>query len=189
MASVKRDHLIDTALDLFYQDGFHATGVDKILERAGVARMTMYNHFKSKDELILAVLRRRDEKFRNWFMRSVESRAEKPKDRLLAIFDALEEWFGEKTFSGCLFINASAEFAEADDPIHKAASEHKTLVMKYIRELVSALEISNTEELTDELMLLAEGAIVMTYVAGDISAASRAKIAAEKLIHYSVALT
>jgi len=182
MASRKRDHLVDTALDLFCQDGFHATGIDKILETAGVARMTLYNHFKSKDELILAALRRRDEKFRNWFMRAVERRASKPQDRLLAVFDALEEWFTDKDFSGCMFINASAEFASSDDPIHMISSEHKMLVLNYLRELTKASDLSNHETLADELMLLAEGAIVMAYVAGDKSAAARAKGAAEKLI-------
>ncbi len=182
MASGKREHLVDTALDLFCQDGFHATGIDKILEKAGVARMTLYNHFKSKDELILAALRRRDEKFRNWFMRAVERRASKPEDRLLAVFDALEEWFTDKDFSGCMFINASAEFAAFDDPIHMASSEHKMLVLKYVRELTLAASISEHKTLADELMLLAEGAIVMAYVAGDKNAAANAKSAAGKLI-------
>jgi len=103
MASGKRDHLVDTALELFYKDGLHATGVDKILEEAGVARMTLYNHFKSKDELILATLRRRDEKFRNWFMRAVERLGKTPRGRLLAIFDALEEWFSGKDYCGCMY--------------------------------------------------------------------------------------
>ncbi|MCZ6886228.1 MAG: TetR/AcrR family transcriptional regulator, partial [Alphaproteobacteria bacterium] len=69
MASSKRDHLIETALGLFCRDGFHATGIDKILAASGCAKMTLYNHFTSKDELILAVLHRRDETFRNDFRR------------------------------------------------------------------------------------------------------------------------
>lgn len=185
MASGKRDHLVDTALDLFYQDGFHATGVDKILEKAGVARMTLYNHFKSKDELILATLRRRDEKFRNWFMRAVERLGKTPRNRLMAIFDALEEWFSGKDYSGCMFINASAEFARSDDPIHMAAGEHKNLILKYVRELAVAAGAREPEELADGLMLLMEGAIVMSYVAGDKTAAARAKTAAKILIQQS----
>ena len=84
MAPSRRDHLVDTALELFIRDGFHATGIDKILAESGVAKMTLYKHFKSKDELILSALRRRDERFRNWFMRAVESRAQAPRQRLLA---------------------------------------------------------------------------------------------------------
>ena len=182
MASVKRDHLVDTALDLFYQDGFHATGVDKILEKAGVARMTLYNHFKSKDELILATLRRRDEKFRNWFMRAVERLGKTPRNRLLAIFDALEEWFSGKDYNGCMFINASAEFARPDDPIHMAASEHLGLVLNYVRALTKSAGAKEPDALADGLMLLMEGAVILSYVAGDRNAAARAKTAAEALI-------
>ena len=106
MASTKRENLIETARRLFYRDGFHRTGIDAILAEAGVAKMTLYKHFKSKDELILATLRLRDERFRNSFMKAVEQRAEKPADRLLAVFDVLEEWFRTDEFCGCLFINA-----------------------------------------------------------------------------------
>jgi len=182
MASTKRDQLIDTALKIFNRDGFHATGVDKIIGEAGVARMTLYKHFKSKDELILAVLRRRDEQFRNDFMRAVERLGKSPRDRLLAIFDVLGNWFAERTFSGCMFINASAEFAPRDNPIHRASGEHKTLMQRYITELVEATAASAPDELAASLMLLAEGAIVMAYVADDDKAAIRAKSAAEALI-------
>ena len=186
MASGKRDHLVDTALELFYQDGFHATGIDRILETAGVARMTLYNHFKSKDELIVAVLRRRDEKFRNWFMRTVERLASRPEDRLLAIYDALDEWFSNKDFCGCMFINASAEFGNPDDPIHMVAAEHKQLIRRYLGELVNASGGGETEELADELMLLMEGAIVMAHVAGDHNAAGRARLGAQKLVRLAL---
>jgi AcrR family transcriptional regulator len=182
MASPKRDHLVATALVLFNRDGFHATGIDKILAEAGVAKMTLYKHFKSKDELILAVLRRRDEEFRNWFMRAVEARAKTPRARLLAVFDAIAEWFDGRDFSGCMFINASAEFAEADDPIHGAAAEHKRLILGYLREQAEAAGADDASTLAMELMLLMEGAIVMAYVAGETDSAARAKAAARTLL-------
>lgn len=182
MASGKRDHLVDTALELFYQDGFHATGIDKILENAGVARMTLYNHFKSKDELIFAALRRRDEKFRYWFVSTVERLASKAKDRPLAVFDALEEWFSSDDFSGCMFINAAAEYADEADPIHSVAAEHKKLISNYIRELLIKAEYEGAQELAESLMLLIEGAIVMNYVAGDQKAAANGKRAASILL-------
>lgn len=186
MPSGKRDHLVDVALDLFCRDGFHATGIDKIVETAGVARMTLYNHFKSKDELILAALRRRDEKFRNWFMRTVERLASSPQGRLLAIFDALDQWFKEDDFSGCMFVNASAEFADADDPIHMASAEHKILVLKYIRALCDDTDADKPDELAEEINLLAEGAIAMAYVAGDYQSAAKAKQAVKKLLQVSL---
>ncbi len=182
MVSKKRDHLVAVAADLFHRHGYHAVGIDRVLEEAGVARMTLYNHFKSKDELILAVLRRRDEKFRNWFMRTVERLGKTPRDRLLAIFDALEEWFSGTDFSGCMFINASAEFARPDDPIHMAAGEHKNLILNYVRELTKSAGATEPDALAQGLMLLMEGAVVMAYVAGQSDSAAQAKKTAKILL-------
>ena len=92
----KRDHLVETARRLFYRDGFHNTGIDAILAEAGVAKMTLYKHFKSKDELILAVLRRQDEEFRNQLMRRVEKDHKGPRERLLGLFDVIGEQVGAK---------------------------------------------------------------------------------------------
>lgn len=182
MAQGRRDHLIDTAARLFEREGYHAMGIDRILAEAGVAKMTLYNHFRSKDELILAALRRRDERFRIWFVRAVERRAKAPRARLFAAFDALAEWFREPDFSGCMFINAAAEFGRAEDPIHAACAEHKRLILGYLEELAVAAGAAEPEELADGLMLLMEGAIVMCHVAGDAEAAAKAKRAGAVLI-------
>ncbi len=182
MASNKRDQLVDTALKLFYRDGFHATGIDRILAESGVAKMTLYNHFKSKDELILAALRLRDERFRNWFMKAVEQRAEKPAERLLAVFDVLEEWFRTDEFCGCMFINASAEYASPDDPIHVTSAEHKRLVLKYLRELAPEADSADPDKLGDQIALLLEGAIVLAHLTGRPDVAGEARCAAEILV-------
>ncbi len=182
MAVSRRDHLVDTALEMFCRDGFHATGIDKILAQAGVAKMTLYNHFRSKDELILAVLRRRDERFRRAFVRAVERRAAAPRERLLAIFDALEEWFCRNDFTGCTFINASAEYTAQDDPIHALSAEHKRLVEAYIRELAEAAEAADPDALARSLMLLVEGATALAHVTGAPDWARHARAAAEVLI-------
>jgi AcrR family transcriptional regulator len=148
--------------------------------------MTLYKHFKSKDELILAALRRRDELHRNWFMREVERLASTPRDRLLALFDALEAWFQSDEFTGCCFINATAEYADRDDPIHVAAAEHKRLIRSYILELAEAAEAKDAEGLTQQLMLLMEGAIVSAQVTGDSAPARQARSAADVLIGQAV---
>lgn len=189
MSSTKRDHLIDTALELFSRDGFHATGIDKILSVSGVAKMTLYNHFKSKDELILAALRRRDETFRNWFMRSVEACAGSPRDCLLAVFDVLEQWIRQEDFCGCTFINATAEFGERGDSIRGSCAEHKRLVLDYLEKLATAAGARDPVELAFALNLLAEGAIVSAQVMGTMDAASKARRAAEILIREAVAPT
>jgi len=182
MGASRRDHLVETALRLFGRDGYHATGIDRILAEAGCAKMTLYNHFKSKDELILATLRRRDEQFRNWFMRAVERQDGTPRGRLLVVFDVLQEWFEAPDFNGCMFINASAEFGEPGDPIHAAAAEHKRLILGYLRELTAAAEAADPGQLAEGLMLLLEGAIVMRHVAGQPDAARQARACAKVLI-------
>lgn len=190
--SKKRDQLVETALTLFSREGFHATGIDRVLEVAEVAKMTLYKHFRSKEELILAVLRLRDERWRNRFMRGVEKRAKDPRGRLLAMFDELADWFADPGFSGCMFINASAEYAELDCPIHAACAEHKRLVEKYVRELAERAGAGHPGAgvLAAQLCLLMEGAIVMTRVCPDDNrgcAAASAKQAAELLIDHALA--
>jgi AcrR family transcriptional regulator len=187
MTSIRRDHLVDTALNLFSRNGFHATGIDRILSESGVAKMTLYKHFKSKDELILAALRRRDELHRNWFMREVEKLASSPRERLVALFTALETWFQSAEFSGCCFINATAEYGDKDDPIHAAAAEHKRLTRAYIRELAEAAQVKEPDALTDQLMLLIEGATVSAQITGEATPAQQARAAAEVLIARAVA--
>ncbi len=186
MPKNRRDHLVDTALKLFCRDGFHATGIDTILAEAGVAKMTLYKHFKSKDELILAALRRQDEQFRNWFMRSVERRGRTSAERLVAIFDVLEERCSDRGYRGCAFINASAEYGSHDDPIHAVAAESKRLTCAYLRELAVGVGAQDPEELARQLMLLMEGAIVLTQVTGEPGATRQAQKAASVLIRHAL---
>ena len=186
MGASRREHLVDTALDLFRRNGFHATGIDKILAEAGCAKMTLYNHFKSKDELILAALRRRDELYRNQYMRSVERRAKEPRARLIALFDALEEWFQDEHFAGCTFIKASCEYGRLEDPIHAAALEHKRMVHAYVRDLAAEAGASDPLALSQGLVLLMEGATVMAQIAGGGGYAKQAREAGEALIRDSL---
>ncbi len=182
MTSRRRDHLIDTAIGLFNRHGYHATGIDKVLAESGCAKMTLYNHFKSKDELILAALHRRDEVFRNEFMRSVERRAKHPRARLLAVFDVLEDWFTSPDFHGCMFINAMAEYADPEDPIHVAAAESKRLLIGYLETLARAAGAKDPKGLANALALLKEGAAVMAHATGSPRCAKTARKAAAVLI-------
>lgn len=186
MAMSKRDRLIETALDLFNREGFRATGIDRILAQSGVAKMTLYNHFRSKEELILAVLRRRDETFRNWFIRNVEQRARDPRDRLLALFDTLEEWFRGDDFNGCLFVNAAAEFCHRAATIQGGVAEHKRLVRGYVRDLAEAAGARDPDDLADDLCLLIEGATVTAQVGRSPAPARQAKKIAAALIDAAI---
>ncbi len=186
MASGRRDQLLDTALALFCRDGFHGTGIDRILAESGVAKATLYKHFKSKDELILAALRREDERFRNRFMREVERRAAAPAGRLLAVFDVLEQHLGERDFRGCPFIKAAAEYASPEDPIHAAAAESKRLLRAYVRDLAAAAGAVAPRRLAQQLALLMEGATVLAQLSGDPSAARDSREAAEILLRQAI---
>ncbi len=186
MPHPRRDHLVETALRLFASRGFHATGIDTILAEAGVAKMTLYHHFSSKEELILAALRLRDERLRNWLMKRVRQRAEDPALRLLAIFDVLGESCERDDFSGCTFINASAEYGDLDCPIHAAAAEHKRLLRNYVRDLAASAGAPDPDALSKQLFLLMDGAIVGTKMSGKPDALCHARQAAKVLVDHAI---
>jgi AcrR family transcriptional regulator len=182
MASLRRDHLVGTALALFSKHGYHATGIDRILAESGVAKMTLYKHFRSKDELILAALRRRDEEFCRWFQAEVEARAATARERILTVFDVLEAWFKDPEFNGCCFIHAAGEYSRKDDPVHIAAAEHKARILAYLRDLAQAAGAANADDVARQLMLLVDGAIVTAHVSGDVGGARGARTLADALL-------
>lgn len=185
--SARREHLIDTAITLFAEHGFHATGIDTILAKAGVSKKTLYRHFRSKDELILASLRKYDGLFRNNFMRQVEALADQPRDRLLAVFDVGEQWFQQNNFYGCMFINAVGEYSASDTPIRDVCREFKMMIRGYIQSLCEQAGAADPAMLADELALLFEGAIVTAQMSQDKSRAARiAKTAATALIDQAI---
>ena len=168
MPPSRREELVESAMRVFYRHGFHASGLESILEEGGISRMTLYNHFKSKDELIVAALRRRDEIFRNRMMKFVDSKAKAPLERLLAVFDFHEQWFTGKDFCGCMFINASAEFADPQCAVRRVAAEHKRSIARYLADLCRQCGLSGPELIADQLNLLLEGAIVTGQVVGQV---------------------
>jgi AcrR family transcriptional regulator len=186
MRPSKRDELVREALKVFYHGGFHATGMDALVAATGISKTTMFKHFSSKEELILAVLRLRDENFRNWLVRRVAELAASPRGRLLAIFDALVEWFGEPGFRGCMFIKASSEFQDPDHPIHVQSAEHKRLLFNYVKDLAVAAGAPEPAVLARQLLLLKEGAIVTKQMGYEQDPAGDAKKAAEVLLEHAL---
>lgn len=181
MPPSKRNELIDAAMRVFYKHGFGASSLDDILNEGGVSRMTLYNHFKSKDELILAALRRRDEIFRNKLMKYVDSKSKMPRDRIAALFDFHEDWFTGNEFCGCMFINASAEFCDADSAPRRIAAEHKQELVRYMRELCEAAGVHDPIDMAEQLNILLEGAIVTARVVGQVSEGGKNPGAAARL--------
>ncbi len=182
MTFSKREQIIETALALFCHDGFHVTGIDRIVHESGVAKMTLYNHFKSKGELILAVLRRKDELWRNWLMHEVECRSQEANKRVLTIFDCLYESIQDDEFCGCLFSAASQEFPQDDNPIHMVAAEHKRLVKAYIKNLLEQLELKNPEDTANKICIIMEGVLSAAQVSNNAQLALDAKEIVELLL-------
>jgi len=167
----RRQHLIDTALILFNEKGYHATGIDLILAQSKVSKATLYKHFCSKDELILAALQQRHEQILTTFTERVDAAGRADFLGVLALFDALHEWFNSEHFYGCNFINASAEYTNLTDPIHQLAAQHKQAIV----DLIASQLPTELQHNADQIGLLAEGAIVMAHTRGRKNAALMAQ--------------
>lgn len=185
-AHSKREHILNTAMKLFYLGGFNATGVDKIIARAGVSKKTLYNHFKTKNELILATLRKRDEITRNHMMKEVDRLASSPREKLLVAFDVLHKWINSEDYSGCMFINASAEFSEEGNPCYEFCAEHKSLTCKYLQKIAQEAGAKHPQELAKQIKLIMEGATVCAHVMKDKNAALRAKEIAQTVLAHNL---
>ncbi|MEL6820757.1 MAG: TetR/AcrR family transcriptional regulator [Calditrichota bacterium] len=173
---------MDIAIELFGEHGFHATGIDMLLQEAGVSKKTMYRYFRSKEELIYAALKKKDGIFRNDFMKAVEAAGDTPKEKLMAIFDVAEEWFREDTFFGCMFVSAIAEYSSNDSPIRDICKQFKKQMWEYIYDLAKQAGAIHAKELADELALLLDGATSIAQVSQKPQAAVTAKKVAKMLI-------
>lgn len=182
MRPTKRDELVQKALQVFYRNGFTATGMDMLVKETGISKTSMYKHFRTKEDLILAVLRLRDEQFRNWLYRRMEDLADTPQGQLIAMFEALEEWFDTPEYQGCLFIKASSEYQDARHPIHMQSADHKRLLQRHITDLAQAAGLAAPEKLAHQLLLLKDGAIVTAHLGHTDRPAQTAKAAAIALI-------
>jgi AcrR family transcriptional regulator len=181
MRPSKRDELVRKALEIFYREGFHATGMDLLAAETGISKTTMFKHFRSKEELILAALRLRDQDFRNWLFRRMEQ-AGPPRAQLSAMFDALAEWFAAPEFSSCMFIKAASEYPDPTHPIHVQAAEHKRLLFLQLEKIAAEAGAPEPAALARALLLLKEGAIVTAHLGHEADPAADAKAAAETLL-------
>jgi AcrR family transcriptional regulator len=167
---------------MFCEAGFHAVSVDAILEEAGVARMTLYKNFGSKEDLIVATLKREDSMFRQWLMSAVEAQSNRSEDRILGLFHALHDRFASEGYYGCAFIRASIEYPVPGHPVHRAAREHKEMIRSYLRGLAAEVDGADPTTLSEQLYLLFEGAITASQLHGEPWPAEYARQAAEKLL-------
>lgn len=180
--SEKREHLIEVATALFNRLGYHAAGIDQVIADAGIAKTTLYRHFKSKEELIVAVLKRIDQQYRDDMREAVDNQTRNRKKKLLATFDFLESWFRDKSFYGCPFMSAAGEYGEQHNPVFQAVVLHKRLVIAYLEELARAAELDDALRVAEEINLLHEGAISVAHITGEPGTARKAKTIAARII-------
>ena len=153
------ERVLRSASELFYRDGIAATGVDTIVEHAGVAKRTLYNNFGGKDELVAAYLRDRDERWRA-SLKEVTDRYEDPEEKLLAAFEAYGEWLVGDEYRGCAFINAASEIADPSHPARAVALSHKSGVKEHLERLAAESGLREPDILAEKLLLLLEGATI-----------------------------
>ncbi|MDP1579740.1 MAG: TetR/AcrR family transcriptional regulator [Candidatus Didemnitutus sp.] len=187
--SAKREHLLDVARGLFARQGYHAVGIDTVLAEAGVAKMTLYKHFPSKEALIAAVLERRAAEIVSEIEAKVSRARGGAAGRVLAVFDWLDDWFRSPGFHGCLFIKAASEYPEESDLPRQAAVAFKAGCLALLQRLCGELELSGTRRnaLARQLALLIEGATVLAFIQRSPAAAAEAKDAARVLVEAATA--
>ncbi|WP_428389426.1 TetR/AcrR family transcriptional regulator [Mucisphaera sp.] len=182
MKKSKRDHILETAQKLFANQGYQRTSVDQIIAAAEVAKMTVYNHFPTKADLVTAVVRRRDQALIE-YLTTKAAAADTPREKLLALFDALEAFVKTNPSEGCTFLNVIAEYASADEEPRQAAANHKASCHKYIQHLATQARAADPQALADQLMLLIDGALSNARRLNNHKPSATAKQAAAILIN------
>ena len=177
---------METASRLFYRDGYRAVGVDAIIAESGVAKMTLYRHFPSKDALIAAYLERTNDELVEW-MEGLIAPHQDRRAALEAVFEGLAKLASSPECLGCAFVGAAAEFPELDHPGHRAALAHKRHVLVRFRELAEAAGARDPLGLAEQLLLVMDGAWSAARVFGPGSHGKRAAAAAGALIAAQVA--
>lgn len=153
MSSIKRDQLVTTALRLFCAHGVHAVGIDRVLAESGVAKATLYKHFRGKDDLVLAALRQMDEAGRRDLARAVEARSDDPRKRFASVADVM----ADGAANGCVFVLAAQEFPDRAHPVHAASIEHKRLVRVWLADLARAAGAREPDDVATRAQLLLDG--------------------------------
>ncbi|AWB93112.1 TetR/AcrR family transcriptional regulator [Aeromicrobium chenweiae] len=162
------DRLINAASELFYAQGLRAVSVDKVIERAGTTKVTFYRHFKSKDDLVVAYLEQRATLERDGIGAAIAQSAGDAEAALRMICDQTGIVACSPGFRGCPFINAAAENPDPESPVRKTVAEHRDWYRTMFGELLAPLDLPNTADVVDDLMLLRDGAMVAGYL-GDPS--------------------
>jgi AcrR family transcriptional regulator len=184
-----RERILDTAYDLFSRHGIRAVGVDRIIATSGVAKMSLYRHFHSKEALVLAFLQEREKRWTmEWLHAEASSRADDGAGRMLAIFDVFDEWFRQPDFEGCSFINVLLEFGQLGHPIRQATTGHLGTIRDLVQEFAQEAGVNDPEAVACQWHILMKGSIVAA-CEGDAEAARRAQALGMLLLEREGVLT
>jgi AcrR family transcriptional regulator len=176
-----RERVIETAYELFSRRGIRAVGVDELIERARVAKATLYRHFPSKDALVAAFLEQREQRWtREWVEEEAARRGATAEERLLVIFDLFDEWFHQESFEGCSFINVLLEMG-TESPTGQASVQHLENIRSIVRRLAEDAGLRDPGSFAHSWHILMKGSIVAA-AEGDADVARRAKSMGQHLI-------
>lgn len=177
-----RDRVITTASRLFYEQGYNRTGINQILEESGVAKASMYDHFKSKEDICVAYLQEMDGQF-VYNLKEFLMKKRKGQTRVLGVFDFLQEFYNAENFRGCWCLNTMAEIPQDDHRIKEEIRKQKESLRDIIKSLVEDNLSNNTDKsLADQLYLLYEGALMESYLHASNWPISLVKSMARKLV-------
>jgi AcrR family transcriptional regulator len=176
-----RERILDSAYELFSRRAIRDVGIDEVVERAGVAKATLYRHFPSKDDLVVAFLERREELWTlAWVEAEAKRRGSTPEEQLLAIFELFDEWFHRDDFEACSFVNVLLEMGPAH-PAGQASARHLANIRSVVRRLAEEAALRDPESFARSWHILMKGSIVSA-AEGDAEAAKRARSMASLLI-------
>jgi len=179
-----RDRILETAFRLFYAQGTRGVGIDRIVAESGVAKATLYRHFPSKDDLVVAYLDRVDDAWLGALRSAAQAAGPQPRQQLVGMFDALVTACRRDGYHGCAFINAAAE-ATPGRAIHARTVAHKRAVRDWVGGLAHAAGVEEPDGLARALTLLLDGGLAAGVLDGDPDAADAAKRAARLLVEAS----
>jgi AcrR family transcriptional regulator len=176
-----RERIVDSSYELFSRRGIQAVGVDEVIEKAGVAKATLYRHFPSKDDLVLEFLERREQLWTHELVEEgAKSRGSTPEEQLLAIFDVFDEWFRREDFEACSFISVLLEMGP-EHPAGRASMRHLENIRSIVRDLAEEAGLRDPASFAHSWHILMKGSIVAA-AEGDLEAARRARAMARQLI-------
>jgi len=185
-AQGKRAEILQRAMEIFYKQGFHATGVDSVLANTGISKRTLYKYFRSKEELIASVVAHYQTTLFEKIPAALSARSASPVQQILALFDLKADEFAVGDYSGCFAINAKLEFEGKDSAIEAACSRFYTLLEEFVAGLCTQAGCRNSAATARQIMILFEGGIVLGQIHHDPSTPNMARKMAEVILQSDI---